>query len=143
MFTSRREYRPRIPFSDWFPKLKEMEVGRVFHTIRFIDKYDYYKELEMNGTEVDIFMSPSKETIARCRIVGIAVLTVYDMDEKIVRADTYPHWTLLDLRKLLTRFYQSKEEWQGKNSRFIMIFLLPIEKTFEMQWEPTYKEEQT
>jgi len=129
---------PRIPFSDLFPKLRDLEVGRVLTTIRFIDKYDYYKELEDRGAEVDLYLSTSEQVLARCRILGIAVVTIYDLDEKMVRADTYQHWTLLELRTLLTKFYQGKPEWKGKNSRFIVLFLLPTEKLFHTDWQPTW-----
>jgi len=132
-------YRPRIPFSDWYPKLKEMKVGTIFHTIRFIDKYDWYKDLETSGTIVDIWMSSAKQTIARCRIMGIAIITIYDLNEKIVHADTYKHWSINDLRKKLEKFYHSKPEWKERNSRFIMIFLEPMEITFETEWEPTFR----
>jgi hypothetical protein len=138
-FQKKKPYVPRIPFSEWYPKLKQIEVGRVFHAIRFIDKYDYYKELEMSGTEVDIYMSNSKETIARCRILGIGVLTFYDFTEKLVHADTYPNFEAGQLFGLLKKFYQGKDEWKNRDTRFIIIFLLPTEKTFEMNWEPTWQ----
>ena len=134
-----KNYRPRIPFSEWFPKLKLMKEGTVFHTIRFIDKYDFYKELEMSGTIVDIYMSNTQQTIAKCKIIGVGVFTIYDLDDKIIRADTYQHWTLAKLWGLLSKFYQRKPDWKNRNTRFIIIFLLPIEVSFETSWEPMFK----
>jgi len=134
-----RNYRPRVPFSEWFTKLKTMEVGKPFHTIRFIDKFDYYEQLRMDGTIVDIYMTQEQQVIARCRITDIQVITVYDMTEELVKADTYEHWTLQKLWALLQKFYQGKPEWKGRNTRFILIYLEPLEIVKEFNWQPVFK----
>jgi len=120
-----QHYRPRIPFSDFFPKLEEMKVGTVFHTIRFIDKKDYYFELADQRAEVDIWMSTARKRIATAEIIGVAVSTIEVIDEKMARADTYKHWDLNKLFGLLERFYKNKPEWKGWRSEVLVIFLLP------------------
>lgn len=131
-------YKPRIPFSDFFPKLEEMKVGTVFHTIRFIDKFDYYSELADRRAEVDIWMGTTKKTIATCDLIGIAVVTMDDLDDWIVQADTWPTWTKEKLFNLLEKFYGRKLDWKGNSSEFIIIFLLPTEVQFISDWVPTF-----
>lgn len=130
-------YKPRIPFSDFFPKLEEMKVGRVFHTIRFIDKKDYYFELADQRAEVDIWMSTSRKVIASAEIIGVAITTIEKLDEKMTRADTYKHWDKGKLFTLLERFYSRKPEWKGWRSEVIVIFLLPTEVRISMDFVPT------
>lgn len=121
------KYRPRIPFSEWFPKIEHMEVGRVFHTIRFIDKKDWYCKLAQDRQEVRIFVRTVGHSVGYAEVIGVAVMKIEGVDEKIIRADTYEHWDKEAFFKLLEKFYWRRDDWDGIKSEIIIIFLKTTE----------------
>lgn len=123
--------RKRILFGQPYPKIEQMMPGTVFHTIRFIDKLDYYRQLADERAEVDIWLTTIDDSIGVAEVFGVAVCNISDIDDKMARADTYKNWNTSMLFKLLERFYWRKDDWNGKNSKVVVVFLLTVESAIQ------------